>query len=142
LGVELLPSQITHPLGIADTAPDHITITPEGIMSLTKAVVAIDVSLSPIAGVGAVGLPVNAGLARGAAPKFVLAEAAFEAPVPPSATARSVIPDMEPPVMLTSVTISAVVFATMTIAPPLKLIAASAFELSVTDLVSVVPLAV
>ena len=36
-------------------------------------------------------------------PKLVLAVAASEAPVPPSVTARSVMPVMEPPVMLTAV---------------------------------------
>ena len=34
-------------------------------------------------------------------PKLVLAAAAVEAPVPPSATGKSVIPDIEPPVILT-----------------------------------------
>jgi len=43
------------------------------------------VLLSAAPGVGAVGLPVKAGPARGAAPRFVLAAAAVVAPVPPLA---------------------------------------------------------
>jgi hypothetical protein len=49
--------------------PDHNVITPTGIELCTKAVVAICVVLVPIAAVGAVGTPVNAGDVRGAIPE-------------------------------------------------------------------------
>ena len=51
----------------------------------TKAVVAICVVFVPAVAVGAVGVPVNVGEAKGAAPKLVKAAEAEVAPVPPFA---------------------------------------------------------
>jgi hypothetical protein len=61
-GVPLFPSHRYHPAGMLAIDPDHITITPVGIMSRTNAVVAILVESSLAAGVLDVGEPVSAAL--------------------------------------------------------------------------------
>ena len=74
---------------------------------VTNAVLATCVVFVPADAVGTVGVPVNAGDATGAtlvpmtSPRFVRAFAAVDAPVPPSATAKSVMPVIEPPVIVT-----------------------------------------
>ena len=62
----LEPLHNNHPLGIEATEPDHNKITPAGIISLTKAVVAIWVVFVPAVAVGANGAPVNVGEADNA----------------------------------------------------------------------------
>lgn len=64
--------------------------------ALTKAVVAMLVELSAVAGVGEVGTPVNAGEISGAAPRLVNAAAAVIAPVPPLVIATGTVKATEP----------------------------------------------
>jgi hypothetical protein len=62
--------------------PDHNVIRPTGIELCTKAVVASCVVFVPIAAVGAVGVPVNAGELNGAALEvIVLAPVVIDRPV-------------------------------------------------------------
>ena len=64
MGLELIvlvPVKLLVPVSVAKLAVLGITL-------FTNAVVAIDVSLSVVAGVGACGLPVKIGLANGANP--------------------------------------------------------------------------
>jgi hypothetical protein len=65
-GVPLEPSHNAHPDGIVATDPDHNKITPDGIAACTNAVVATCVVFVPYDAVGAVGVPVRAGLFKSA----------------------------------------------------------------------------
>lgn len=87
-GVLFVPSHKSQPVGMEAILPYHMVITPVGMMSRTKAVVAICVLSVLAAAVGAVGVPVRAGEAdRTTEPVPV----EVVTPVPPLATGK--VPD-------------------------------------------------
>lgn len=85
-GVLFVPSHRYQPVGMEAILPYHMVITPVGMMSRTKAVVAICVLSVPIAAVGAAGVPPRVGdVDKTTEPEPV----EVVTPVPPLATAKT-----------------------------------------------------